>query len=485
MTTSLSQAYHTFLQTFFGNDSERLAKACGFVQRRSPITGSLFLRSLVWSAFHQRLLTLSGIAATAEQLDPACRLSPQAFPSRFTPQAVAFLQAMFALALQQRLPHPHLVLPLVSTFSAVYLLDSSQVTFPDTLQEQFAGCGGDGPRAAAKIYFLLNWLTGSYAAIEIGDGKKVDQNRGRDFLADKPSGALWIMDLGFWNVEYLGELHQRGSYFLCRLQSQTAVSVEGRQGEWVRLDVDRFLSLAPRDQDFEMTISLGRKQSVTCRLIGRKVSDAVAAARRRRARAAARRRGRTITQRHLRRQSWALFVTNARPQQLATSAIEAVYAIRWQVELAFKLAKSEAGLDKSNSGNGCRVVCEFYARLIALMLFDDLLAVARQGSQESLSPVKAWRSVRDKLWQWGRGLLSVKGGAVLQEVVEYLRRRAKTDRRKKYPSTKQKVERALREGRNRVLVKPLEYVKMRKKGGGMSSACFFSDSNVGSAARLA
>src|ERR1044071_917203 len=172
MATSLFQSYHTFLTSFFGAHSARLAKETGFVHRNSPITGSLFIRSLVWTAFQHDRLTLNALTATAEQLDSSCQVSQQAFHLRFTPQAVAFLQSMLLVALHYSLPHPQLVLPLVSAFSAVYLLDSSAVAFPDSLQDQFAGCGGDGPRAAAKIYFLLDWLTGSYSTIAVGQAKQ-------------------------------------------------------------------------------------------------------------------------------------------------------------------------------------------------------------------------------------------------------------------------------------------------------------------------
>lgn len=483
MSTSFFRSYHTFLKSFFGTLSLQTAKQTNFVQRKSALSGSLFLQSLVWTAFKQPLFTLQSLASTAEHLDPSCKLSPQAFHSRFTSQSVAFLQTMLALALHKHPHHCHLLLPLASTFSALYLLDSSQVSLPDSLKNQFPGCGGAAPAAAAKIYFLLDWFTASYSTIEISPGKQADQNRGSDFLSQTSAGALWITDLGFWNVDFLSQITCQGSYFLLRLQSQTAVWIKEKSGQIVRFDLDKFLKFAPDDQSFEMNIYLGRKQSLECRLICTKVNEEIANQRRRRVREAARRRGQAVTKRHLRRQSWTMFVTNAEKEKIATTSVEAIYSIRWQVELAFKLAKSEAGLDKNNSKRAERVMCEFYAKLIALVLFGALVSAATEEKKESISGVRGWRVMKEKMWIYGRSMKKNIAIEELKEMGEYLIRRAKRDGKKKKPGTIEKVIKAINEGKSRVLIKPTEYLKRRRKGEVINPTCFFrySISAVGQA----
>ncbi|HJQ69305.1 MAG TPA: hypothetical protein VKA70_10045, partial [Blastocatellia bacterium] len=71
-----------------------------------------------------------------------------------------------------------------------------------------------------------------------------------------------------------------------------------------------------------------------------------------------------------------------------------------------------------------------------------------------------------------------KGVGELKQIVEYLRRRAKTDRRKKYQSTVEKVKSAIEKASNRLLIKPIEYLRKRSKGQAISPACFFRDSII-------
>jgi hypothetical protein len=82
---------------------------------------------------------MPALAATAEELAPQFHASEQAFQARFQPHAVAFLQAMFAKALHYALRPSAAAVPLLSTFSAVYLLDSTVVVLPAALTASFAG----------------------------------------------------------------------------------------------------------------------------------------------------------------------------------------------------------------------------------------------------------------------------------------------------------------------------------------------------------
>lgn len=259
------------MKSLFGKMANKKAKESGFVQRESKINGSLFLQALVGTVYRCGAISLSNLAATAEELEPKCQVTEQAFNERFNSKAVAFLQAMFAFALQQNVPHRNLVLPLLSAFSAVYLLDSSNIPLPEALETMYKGSGGAASKAACKVYLLLNWLNGSYQAIKIEDGKKADQNMGKQFVDElnetnetkTVSGALWLFDLGFWDLDFLTKIASQLSYFLTRLKSQVAVSVSVKesfgQGEIKvkRFDLDRFLKVAPREKAFELPLYLG------------------------------------------------------------------------------------------------------------------------------------------------------------------------------------------------------------------------------------
>src|SRR5262249_33771118 len=147
-----------------------------------------------------------------------------------------------------------------------------------------------------------------------------------------------------------------------------------------------------RDRVFELAIGIGAHAPLACRLICAPVPRAVAQAQRRRVREAARQKGQgTPSQRRRRRCDWTLLVTTAPVEQLPTTAVGPAYGIRWQVELLFKVAKRRgAQLEHTLSTNPHRVQCEFYAKLIAWLLFLHLWALIRCPEGGRLSLNKAW-----------------------------------------------------------------------------------------------
>jgi hypothetical protein len=309
MITTAMEMYQRQVQAFFTQTAEAIAHQTGFVRRTRLIPGSLFLQALVWTVYKYGQITMPALAATAEELEPACHASEQAFQARFQAPAVAFLQAMFAHALQYAVVSRAAVVPVLSAFSAVYLLDSTVVALPAALATAFAGCGGDASAAAAKVFLLLNWLTGSYETLELREGRKADQDLGTPFLAGRSPGALWLFDLGFWSLEFFLAITRAGSFFVSRLQPQVTLSMQDRLGQVVPLELEPFLKRVPHQGGFEIAVLLGPKQQLPCRLLCSPVPPAVANARRRRAKRNAQKKGRTLSQRTLARLSWSLFIT--------------------------------------------------------------------------------------------------------------------------------------------------------------------------------
>jgi hypothetical protein len=468
MITAAMGLYHQQVKAFFTQTADTLAHHTGFVRRTRLITGSLFLQALVWTVYKYGQITMPALAATAEELEPQCHASEQAFQARFQPQAVAFLQAMFAHALHYAVVPSAAVVPLLSAFSAVYLLDSTVVALPAALAASFAGCGGDASAAATKVFLLLNWLTGSYEALELRDGRKADQDMGQPFLAGRPPGALWLCDLGFWSVEFFVAIARQGSFFVSRLHSQVTLSVYDGLGQVVPLELEPFLKRVPKQDSFEFPVLIGPKQQVPCRLLCSPVPPAVANARRRRAKRIAQKKGRTLSQRTLARMHWSLFITNATPDALPTSMIESVYRVRWQVELAFKLAKSQAGLARRTSEKPERVLCELYAKLLAWWFFARLRQLIPGTAQ--ISWPKAWRRLTEWLHDWGRELRQTQQTTVFAALVAYLGRRARATKKRKHPSTLRHVAQATSTAEMRQLPNVWRYMPADANGRGMAQS---------------
>jgi hypothetical protein len=147
----------------------------------------------------QGFLPLPGDASLWVEIAPGIeinRITDVAVKATSARPGMQIIERLYGL-LEVHSPSQAEVLAILNAFSAVYLLDSSTITLPDSLQKVFPGCGGAGAKAAVKLYLLLNWLTGEYETMHLEAGRKADQNMGQRFLSGTLSGALWIFDLGF------------------------------------------------------------------------------------------------------------------------------------------------------------------------------------------------------------------------------------------------------------------------------------------------
>jgi hypothetical protein len=91
---------------------------------------------------------------------------------------------------------------------------------------------------------------------------------------------------------------------------------------------------------------------------------------------------------------WTVYVTNVPAERLSREEAFVLGRARWQIELLFKLWKSGGRLDESRSADPWRVLCEVYAKLIALLIQHWILLVGCwQRPERSLT--RAAQTVRE------------------------------------------------------------------------------------------
>jgi len=159
-----------------------------------------------------------------------------------------------------------------------------------------------------------------------------------------------------------------------------------------RLDLVRWL----RGQDLgpvDLPVQLGVEQRLPARLLAVRVPLAVAAERRRRLHAEARKKGQTVSQARLQGADWTILVTNVPVTLLSAEEALVLVRARWQIELLFKLWKQHGFLDEWRSAKPWRILCEVYAKLLALVIQHWLLLVSCWAAPDR-SLVKAAQTVR-------------------------------------------------------------------------------------------
>jgi hypothetical protein len=310
-------------------------------------------------------------ASTREEVNQAAAtagmvLSTPGLDKRFTAKAAYFLDSLLAEAVKavvEVLPQTQSVL---SRFNGVYVSDSTLVALPDALAPVFRGSNGETD-AAAKV--AVQWeLERAALGVWLSDGTVHDQRTGI-MAQGLPAGALRLNDLGFFNLETFAADHEGGVYFFSRYKVGTLVYTADGQP----LGLVRYLRRAGA-QARELDSLLGAHR-LPCRLLALPVPPAQVGQRRQRLRERARRKQQALSARSLALAGWTLYVTTVPAQLLKLEEAPVLGCTRWQIECLFKLWKRSGLLDETRSQDPLRVLCEFYAKLLALLIQHWLMVV--------------------------------------------------------------------------------------------------------------
>ena len=422
------------LQDVFGSVAQDPARDTRFVQRASKLGGAHFVQTLVFTYLANPDATLAELSQTAAALGVA--ITAEGLTQRFTEPAATFLQDVLAAAVQRVLAADPLAIPLLERFAGVYLEDSTVIVLPDALRSLWPGCGNatEPGAAALKINLRLDLCTGRLAGLTLHAGR-VHDTRAAVPLPTLPPGALFLADLGYFGLDRLRQISAQGTYFLSRLQMQTTVfDADGRRWD------DLAALLATQGPQVDLPVTLGVTQRLPARLLAVRVPQEVADQRRRKLRAAARRKGQAVSARRLALAAWTIFITNAPPELLTVAAAVVVGRARWQIELLFKLWKSQGRIDASRSHKPWRVLCDVYAKLLAMIVQHWTWLLSLWGYPDR-SLVKAVKTVQKYALQLASGLWSQeRTRETLTILARCLPKGCRMNRRKQHPNTYQLLE---------------------------------------------
>jgi hypothetical protein len=197
--TTVPQLAQT-LQTVFTTTADAAARATGFVQRRSKLTGAAFVQALVFGWLANPHASLAALAQAAAVTGVA--ISPQGLDQRCGEAAAAFLEEVLAAAVQAVIAAESVAIPLLQRFSAVVLLDCSTIVLPDALSLWWPGCGGSSAthtQAALKVGVRFDLCTGALRGPLLFDGRTHESTTPVQ-RAPLPAGALRLADLGFFDA---------------------------------------------------------------------------------------------------------------------------------------------------------------------------------------------------------------------------------------------------------------------------------------------
>jgi len=366
--TACPRSAVAMLTDFFGSDDiEATARRTGFVKRASKLTGKLFLALVTFGSWSDAHTTLAPLAAKVTQVVEQVEVSPEAIHQRMNKRALVFLQDMLRPALTKVQALETVCADgLFTTFTKVYLADSTGFGLPDSLSELFPGSGGSATQAGAKIQAVWDYKSSVFGHFALTPWNIPDQKYVDTVVAFAHKGVLFIFDLGYFKLKAFARIVEAGAYFLSRLNHQTTIW-DATPGRVQPLELASLLNTVLGDS-IEHAIFLGAKEQGASRLVAYRVPESVVNERRRRAKKNAKKKGYTPSQAHLVLLAWNLFITNVPRTIWKTETVGRVYPIRWQVELIFKSWKSDLHVASIKTKKADTTLCYLYGRMLLIVL---------------------------------------------------------------------------------------------------------------------
>ncbi len=381
--------------------ANQLAIETGFKERDRVLTGSSFVVGLMsgWQADPQ-----SSLAGLSQAIGNAgTPITRQGVDQRFDAKAVVFLKEMLKTSLEVVVTEMPVPETLLSRFVSVDLVDSSVVTLPNELSDIWRGSGGYGENArlsALKLNVRWDVRNGQLKTLDLSDGTQHDR-RSVAHQQKVEAGTLVIEDLGYFKLDDLERIGEQDAYWLSRYKLGTKVY----DGDGNELDLSTWLPQKIGDK-VDCEIRLGQQKQLKCRLVAERVPQAIVQQRHERLRETARQNQKEVSEEALIMAQWTIYVTNVPVDLLSTQEVFIMGRYRWQIELLFKMWKSDLEVDKWASRKPERILCEIYTKLIGAIVTHWLLLVGCwHNPQRSLR--QAMPTIRGLAWQFANSLHSL------------------------------------------------------------------------------
>jgi hypothetical protein len=292
------------------------------------------------------------------------KVSKQAIAERLTEQTAHWLGCLLDAAVSILLFVSSQAQGLLARFPAVILEDASCAQLPDALAFLWKGTGGSGSTSSVKLGVRWDVRSGQLQGPLLQDGKSHETHNVVDTLP-LPVGGVWVADAGYYSLLSLRQLTQLGIFFVIRPRGNLAVATLAGQ----RLPLATYLR-QQTGRVIDLSVRLGSIPDLwlPARLLALPVAPEVAEQRRAHLLEKAKNQGHTPSAEALALAYWNLMVTNLPATVLTAQEVLLLYRARWQIELLFKLWKSHGHVDEWSSTNPHHILCEFYAKLLAMVV---------------------------------------------------------------------------------------------------------------------
>ncbi|MEB4824733.1 IS4-like element IS231B family transposase [Bacillus cereus] len=391
---------------------EELAKKLGFVKRKRKFSGSELATICIWIS--QRTASDS-LVRLCSQLHAATGtlMSPEGLNKRFDKKAVEFLKYIFSTLWKSKLCKTSAISSTALThFQRIRILDATIFQIPKHLASIYPGSGGCAQTAGIKIQLEYDLHSGQFLNFQVGPGKNNDKTFGTECLDTLRPGDLCIRDLGYFSLEDLDQMDQRGAYYISRLKLNHTVYIKNpspeyfrngtvkKQSQYIQVDLEHIMNHLKPGQTYEIKEAyIGKNQKLFTRVIIYRLTEKQIQERRKKQAYTESKKGITFSEKSKRLTGINIYVSNTPEGIVPMEQIHDFYSLRWQIEIIFKTWKSLFQIHHWQNIKQERLECHVYGRLIAIFICSSTMFKMRklllQKNKRELSEYKAIGMIQD------------------------------------------------------------------------------------------
>ncbi|WP_028777279.1 IS4 family transposase [Shimazuella kribbensis] len=415
MNLSTQEELHLFsqvLQKYLSpTEVEQLARATEFVKRTSKYRGQDLVTLCVWLSHNLASTSLTQLCSELE-VTTGISISAEGLNQRLNENAVTFLQELFARLLKAELDTASAIPSAYRDhFLRIRILDSTTFQVPDSLAEHYPGAGGCSHTAGVKIQLEYDLHSGQFLNLDVGAGKKNDKTFGTSCLSTLRTGDLCIRDLGYFSLEDLDQMDQRGAFYISRLKLNNRIYQKNpepayfqdgtlkKQTEYLPLDLEEIMNRMQPEETVEIQDTyIGRDKKLPARVILYRLTETQVQKRRKDQAYKEKKKGVKYSEKSKRLTGINVYITNIAWEIVPKECVHDLYSLRWQIEIVFKTWKSFFQMDRCKGVKKERLECHLYGQLIAILLCSSTLFRMREillrKKQQELSEYKAFYMIQ-------------------------------------------------------------------------------------------
>ena len=287
---------------------------------------------------------------------------------RFNEQALAFLKHLIEKQLSVELGQ-QIEAGWLSLFNRVVIKDATRFDLPEKYKDHLAGPGGSASKAGACLQFEYDLKSGSIIDLNLTAANRPDVKDAVQVLDNVACNDLIIRDLGYFAFKSFLNISDKGAFFISRLRPKTIV-YEMEKGVMQQLNFKVLYERMKKQQlsRIEKDVFIGNEPKIPVRLIMELLPDEIYEQRIRKSNVDHKRKGRNTSDKFKFLSRFNFIITNVPQTVLPIDVVPALYRIRWQIELIFKIWKSIIGIHHNRNMKYTRWLCILHFKLLLMIV---------------------------------------------------------------------------------------------------------------------